>query len=118
MQLSLRGCELLLLNLQGAETAVVSFRMQSSLEFLLRTHGEAEHDWTQARERASQVALVAENPLAKAGDIKRHGFPPWVGTIPWRRAWQPTSALLPGESHGQRSLAGCSPRGRAESDTA
>ena len=68
MQLSLWGCELLLLNLQGAETAVDSFRMQSSLEFLLRTHGEAEHDWTQTQERASQVALVAENPLAKAGD--------------------------------------------------
>ena len=26
------------------------------------------------------------------------------------------SSLLPGESHGQRSLAGCSPRGRRESD--
>ena len=30
----------------------------------------------------------------------------WVGKIPWRRAWQPTPAFLPGESHGQRSLAG------------
>ena len=28
----------------------------------------------------------------------RPGFNPWVGEIPWRRAWQPTSALLPGES--------------------
>ena len=28
---------------------------------------------------------------------------------PWRRAWQPTPVFLPGESHGQRSLAGCSP---------
>ena len=36
---------------------------------------------------------------------------------PWRRAWQPTLALLPGESHGQRSLAGYSPWGRQESDT-
>ena len=33
---------------------------------------------------------------------------PWVGTIPWRRAWQPTPVFLPGESHGQRSLAGYS----------
>ena len=31
--------------------------------------------------------------------------------IPWRRAWQPTPVFLPGESHGQRSLAGCSPWG-------
>ena len=29
---------------------------------------------------------------------------------PWRRKWQPTSVFLPGESHGQRSLAGYSPR--------
>ena len=40
------------------------------------------------------------------------GFDPWVGTIPWRREWQPTRALLPEKSHGQRSLAGLhSPRG-------
>ena len=40
----------------------------------------------------------------------RHGFDPWVGKIPWRRAWQSPLALLPGESQGQRSLAGYSPR--------
>ena len=37
--------------------------------------------------------------------------------IHWRRAWQPTSIFLSRESHGQRSLAGYSPRGRKESDT-
>ena len=37
------------------------------------------------------------------------GFDPWVGKIPWRRAWQPTPVVLPGKSHGQRSLAGYSP---------
>ena len=47
----------------------------------------------------------------------RPGLNPWVGKIPWRRAWQPTPVFLPGESHGQRSLAGCSPWGRTESDT-
>ena len=36
---------------------------------------------------------------------------------PLRRAWQPTLVFLPGKSHGQRSLAGYSPRGRKESDT-
>ena len=35
----------------------------------------------------------------------------------WRRAWQPTPAFLPGESHGQRSLVGYSTRGCKESDT-
>ena len=33
-----------------------------------------------------------------------------------RRQWHPTSVLLPGKSHGQRSLVGCSPWGREESD--
>ena len=42
---------------------------------------------------------------------RRHRFDPWVGKIPWRRAWQPTPVFLPGESHGQRSLAGYSPQG-------
>ena len=41
-----------------------------------------------------------------------------VREIPWRRAWKPTPVFLPGESHGQRGLAGCSPWGRRESDTA
>ena len=35
----------------------------------------------------------------------------------WRRKWQPTPMFLPGESHGWKSLAGCSPWGRTESDT-
>ena len=35
----------------------------------------------------------------------------------WRRQWQPTLVLLPGESHGWRSLVGCGPWGRKESDT-
>ena len=34
----------------------------------------------------------------------------------WRRQWQPTPVLLPGKSHGWRSLVGCSPRGCEESD--
>ena len=34
-----------------------------------------------------------------------------------RRKWQPAPVFLPGEFHGQRSLAGCSPWGRTESDT-
>ena len=42
---------------------------------------------------------------------------PWVGKILWRRKEQPTPVFLPGESHGQRSLAGYSPRGLTESDT-
>ena len=40
---------------------------------------------------------------------KRLGFDPWVGKIPWRRAWPPTLVLLAGEFHGQRRLLGYSP---------
>ena len=54
------------------------------------------------------MVLVVKNLPANAGDI-RERFNPWVGKIPWRRAWQPTPIFLPGESHGQRSLAGYSP---------
>ena len=43
-------------------------------------------------------------------------FDPWVRKIPWRRTWEPTRVLLPGESHGQSSLAGCSSQGRTQSD--
>ena len=35
----------------------------------------------------------------------------------WRRKWQPTPVFVLGESHGWRSLVGCSPWGRTESDT-
>ena len=48
---------------------------------------------------------------------KRCGFDPWFGKIPWRRKWHPTLVFLPGESHGQRSLVGCSPWGHKEWDT-
>ena len=45
---------------------------------------------------------------ANAGDI---ALIPWVGNILWSRKWQPTPVFLTGKSHGQRSLAGCSPWG-------
>ena len=35
----------------------------------------------------------------------------------WRRQWQPTPVLLPGKSHGRRSLMGCSPWGCSQSGT-
>ena len=48
---------------------------------------------------------------------KRLRFNPWVRKVPWRRAWKRTPVLWPGESHGQRSLAGYSPWGFKELDT-
>ena len=65
---------------------------------------------------ASHMALAEKNPPANAGRHKRPRFNPRVGKIPCRRAWQPIPVFLPAESHGQRSLAGCSPQCRKESD--
>ena len=47
---------------------------------------------------------------------QRPGFDPWVGKMPWRRAWQPTPVCLPGEPHEQRSLVGTA-YGVSELDT-
>ena len=41
-----------------------------------------------------------KEPSCQWRRCKRCRFNPWVGKIPWRRAWQPTPLFLPGESHG------------------
>ena len=47
----------------------------------------------------------------------RHGLDPWVGKIPWRRKWQPTSVFLSGSAHRQRSLVAYTSVGVAKSQT-
>ena len=66
--------------------------------------------------RASPVVLVKNMP-SSAGDARDVGLIPGLARFPWRRAWQPSSVFLPGESHGQRSLVGYSPQGCKELDT-
>ena len=44
-----------------------------------------------------------KEPACQCRRSKRLGFHPWVRKILWRKAWQPTPVLLPGESHGQRN---------------
>ena len=63
--------------------------------------------------RSSLIAQMVKIRLQH----KRSRFNLWVRKSPWRKKWQPIPVLLPGKSHGQRSLVGCSPRGREESDT-
>ena len=58
---------------------------------------------------------MVKNLPAITGGVRDYRSDPWVGKIPWSRAWQPTPIFLPGESHGQRSLAGHSPWGHEES---
>ena len=63
------------------------------------------------------IALAVKNYPSMQADIKRRGFDPWVGKIPklgrspGGKHGQPTPVSLPGESHGQRILAGYSPWG-------
>ena len=52
-----------------------------------------------------------KEPVCQCRRHRRPGFDPWVRKIPWRRKWQSIPVFLPGESHGQRSLAGYSPWG-------
>ena len=57
-----------------------------------------------------------KEPACQCSRHKRRRSSSWGGKIPWRREWLPTPVFLPGESHGQRSLMGCSPRGHKELD--
>jgi len=52
---------------------------------------------------------ICHKPACPCRRCKRCGFDAWVRKIPWRKAWQPTTIFLPGESHGQKSLGGYSP---------
>ena len=52
-----------------------------------------------------------KEPPCQCRRQERCGFDPWVEKITCRRAWQPTPVFLPGEPHGQGSLAGYSPQG-------
>ena len=48
---------------------------------------------------------TGKDPACQYRRGKRCGCYPWIGKIPWRRAWQPTPVFLPIESQGQRRLA-------------
>ena len=59
-----------------------------------------------ASKGASQMVLMVKNFPANAGDIKDRGAISGLGRSSWRTKWQPTPVFLPGESRGQRNLAG------------
>ena len=42
--------------------------------------------------------MSGKEPTCQCRGLKRRGFAPWVGQIPWRRAWQPTPVSLPEDS--------------------
>ena len=57
-----------------------------------------------------------KEPACQCRRYKRCWLDPWIRKIPWKRAWQPPSVFMPGESHRQRSLVGYRPWGHKESD--
>ena len=61
--------------------------------------------------------MVKKKIIIIKSACQRPGFVPWLRRSPWRRERLPAPVFLPGESHGQRSLAGYSPRDRKEADT-
>ena len=63
--------------------------------------------------RTSQVAQTVQH-LSTMQETRVRS---WVGKILWRRKWQSTPVLLPGKSHGQRSLVHYCPWGPKELDT-
>ena len=64
---------------------------------------------------ASQVTLVVKKPPVNAGDVRDR-----IQSLDWEdlleKGMQPTPVFLPGKSHGQRSLVGCSLWGHKKSD--
>ena len=78
------------------------------------------HDW--ATEHHQQMFGLPRwhSDKESACQCRRHKkcrFDPLVGKIPWSGKWQPTSVLLSGKFHGQKSMAGYSPQGHKKSDT-
>ena len=63
------------------------------------------------------MVLVVKNLSANSGDIRDVDSIPGSGRSPGGGNGLPTPIFLPGESHGQRSLAGYSPWGHKELDT-
>ena len=90
-------------------------KQQTVLELLRSAEPEApsQTQWIRIRflERVLQDSLLSESDgKESACNGRRPRFNPWVRKIPWRRVWQHTPVIPPGEFCGQRSLVGYSPR--------
>ena len=102
---SIRKCKALDASLKHFGRTFVCIDCGDSSETLEQRCGIPRHcdfpraSWAAQRRR---VHLQCRRP-------RRCEFGPWGGKVPWRRKWQPTPVLLPGKSHGQRSLVGYSP---------
>ena len=67
----------------------------------------AGHDWaTELNWKSFPGGVSSKESTCQYRRHRRYRSDPWVGQILWRRKWQCTPVFLPGESRGQRSLAG------------
>ena len=87
----------------------INLAKSSSVKITFKT----EHDPILRLDQGKRMNILillnlSKVPACQCKGPKRCEFDPWVGKIPWRRIWQPTPVLLPGEYHGQKSLAGYS----------
>ena len=83
---------------------------------LSKQRWESSHSKLKLQKTLTHFApCLSKEAACNAGDL---GSIPGLGRFPWRREWQPTPVFLPGEFHGQRSLAGYSLWGHKESDMA
>ena len=88
--------------LSGHSIAVIN----QQFSYVVKMHGRES-----ARSLYSYISIFLP-PMAFPGgsdseeclQCRRPDFTSWVGKIPWRKEWQPTSVSLPGEFQGQRSL--------------
>ena len=109
---------------QGQEPTVFPFAWQSNRTILFYLHPKLclwDSIWHQSPETEFLASISNPSAIVKSGlprctsgeesgcRCRRHGrcgLDPWVGKIPWRRAWQPTPVFLPGASYGRQSLTG------------
>ena len=99
-----------------------SYGLQCNLLLLLTTLGYLEYLCFSLRPIFFNPCCALESSLVEAsgsagkesachaGDTGDMSSIPGSGKIPWRRKWEPTPVFLPEKSHGQRSLAGHSPK--------
>ena len=79
----------------------------------IRKRNKRNPDW----KRRSKTSLFADDMILYIENPKDSTSKLLELVNEWRKQWHPTPVLLPGKSHGQRSLVGCSPWDRKESDT-
>ena len=76
----------------------VDYKIKSSMYLLIIFKLTCLYTW--------KCLLIVGFPGGSDGKDSPAMQDPWIWKIPWRRRWQPTPVFLPGEFHGQRSLAG------------